>query len=290
MILGACGCAPKPEPEPVRPEAGLAAPTYEELAEEHDQRVAGLGKLYANGTITLRWTDDAGSHAEQADLELWVDLQANGPRTAMRIQKGAIGEEFVRLGADAKQAWLLDLRADEKVLYRARGDQPFVADSSLPITISPWALLDLLALTAIPQKSAGATEAVRFDAERDAWMVSAPGRSGPMRIFFDRRTLRPTRVELLSPSGQVRYFSQMKAEDYESVERDGVSPAEFAKLPMRIRLFDAALEDNSASISLGETTGRASDPRMNEKVFDLERLLRQFNPRVVEEPTSASSR
>ena len=144
MLLASCQKPPIDDTDA----PGLKAPRYVTLAEAHNARIDRLGTIYARGVIELRWTDDDGKHVEQGDLDLWIALPH---QTALNISK--FGERLMWLGSDDRQSWLFDFRGDEKVLYRATGDQRSDdrADAQLPI--DPTALLRLSGLIRLPPRA-----------------------------------------------------------------------------------------------------------------------------------------
>ena len=55
LMLG--GCAGTPEQVAEEEPAGLEAPSFEEVARTHNERVARLTPLHADGVVELRWVD-----------------------------------------------------------------------------------------------------------------------------------------------------------------------------------------------------------------------------------------
>ena len=115
------------------------APSYESIAERHNQRVEQLRSFYSRGVVELEWTDEKGKdHWEQGSIDLWVDLPGC---LALRIEK--FGEEFVWVGADDHRTWVFDLTGDATVLHlgaRRPGDWEGGAG---PVALTPSALLTL---------------------------------------------------------------------------------------------------------------------------------------------------
>jgi hypothetical protein len=214
MALPSCG--PRAEPAepfqapPARPAPPDAAGAVA-LIEAHNRRVELLSRTWARGVIEFRWRDEAGEeHFEpQVNARLWLDLPR---RTALRAEK--FDDVLLWLGSDVEHYWMFDLMSEETVLYAGRhaGAEPEAGRS--PLLIRPLALVDLLGLTPIPvpEIDAASPDApgwLSFDGDRDACIIGALGGGGPMRVYLDRTSGLPVRVETLSRDGRVLLFSAL---------------------------------------------------------------------------------
>jgi hypothetical protein len=273
LFVSGCKSPSKPEVELHDP-----PPSYATIAKAHNDRVAQLQQLYAVGTIEFRWKDDKGSHFENGHVELWLSLPR---RTALRIDK--VGEVLLWLGSDDERYWFFDLLSKESSLKVGRHDEAVAADeASTVLGMRPLVMLDLLALKALPTD--GQDVAVTLDAARNAWMVQVNGDGVAIpatRMYFDRATLLPMRVEVLDAAGEIRTSSSLRR--YQSVTQAGMSPAAFPKFATLIDIFastdDAA--NGSVKLALDEATGVVDDQPLD-RVFDLERLMSALKPTRVE--------
>ena len=263
------GCAGTPGLDGDRPPD--SPPTYAELAAAHNSRIERLRQVHATGVIELWWSDEDGRHHEQCRAQLWLELPR---KTALRIEK--LGEVLLWLGSDEQRYWFFDgLDRQETVLYVGDHDAVLLAPHRAALATNPFALLDLMAVVPLPCPRGPGDPAVAYDADHDAWRVQAPGLGGPIRVFFDRSTRRPKRVEALSEDGAVVATSDLGR--YESVRQGGVAPLDRPKFPTKVDILQPPGDDRVLL---------AVDPPLstiNARVFELDRLIQALRPdRVVE--------
>jgi hypothetical protein len=253
-------------------------PTYAAIAKAHNERVAQLQQMYAVGTIEFRWKDDKGSHFENGHAELWLSLPR---RTALRIDK--VGEVLLWLGSDDERYWFFDLLSKESLLKVGRHDEAIAdVEATTVLGMRPLMMLDLLALTTLPVE--GPEDTASLDAKRNAWVVHVDGRGeggSSLRMYFDRATMLPMRVEVLDAAGVIRTSSSLRR--YQSVTQQGMSPAAFPKIATLIDLFASTDDPSNGSVklALNEATGFIGDQPLD-RVFDLERLTSALKPARVE--------
>jgi len=278
LALTSAGC--KSVPATTKPDTGaMVAPSYQQLAEPHNQRIAKLQKLYAMGVIEIRWRDDHGNHFDQGNMELWVQLPRH---TALRVEK--LGEVPLWLGSDDQRYWLFDNK--EKVLRVGMHDEANAPGPSGPIDVKPLALLDLMALSPLPVAQGGqATPAVHNDDQRNAWVIEAAGSGGPMRVYFDRKTEQISRVETLSSDGKILLFSNLT--EYKPATLSGVAPLAYPKIAHKVEIASAPQVESASnirgcgnvSVFIDEATGVFD---ANSNVFDLNRLMQSMPPDRIE--------
>jgi len=273
------GCGPKAAPGPDSGPPPLPdMPPPAELVEAHNRRIELLGRIYSAGVLEFRWLDEEEEeHIEpQVNAKLWIEL----PRTtALRAEK--LGEVLLWSGSDDRQYWLFDLMSDEHVVYTGRHEGPDGRVEESPLLIRPLALLDLLALTPVPVAEASAGGLgweAEYRAEDAVWVFSTQGAGGPMRLYLDAADRLPTRVETLSPTGEVLLASRLSR--YASVPVPGVSTAGRSKIPTLIDIGDPGGRV-SIKLALDEPTGFVDDQPWD-RVFDLERLMKALRPDRVE--------
>jgi hypothetical protein len=281
MVIAAASCAPEAER---RGSPGVAAgpPDMDAviaLIEAHNRRLELLTRFWAGGVIEFRWVDDEGKeHFEpQVNARLWLDLPR---RTALRAAK--MDEVLFWLGSDPEHYWMFDLMGEETVLYVGRhAERP--DDARNPLMVRPLSLVDLLGLAPIPVPEADGVSAeasgwFSFDADRDACVITAQGAGGPIRVFLDRGTGLPMRVETLSREGEVLLFSELGR--YASVPIRGVARAARPKIPTLIDLADPA-ETISVKLALDRPSGDIENQPW-ENIFALSRLLQAMRPDRIE--------
>ncbi|MHC4946868.1 MAG: hypothetical protein ACYTG1_01205 [Planctomycetota bacterium] len=279
VALAAAGCASDAVGPTVDAPAPVA-PSRADLAAAHNGRITRLRRFESRGTVQLDWTDrDGDRHEDQGDLDLWVRLPFH---VSMRVSK--LGEEILWLGSDTHRYWLFDLGGDERTLTVGRHAEADAA-TDLPVPIAPLALVDLIGLTPIAEQGASDVE---WDDARDAWVVASPGLGGPMRLYLDRGTLLPVRVESLGPDGRVCLAAEHYARRYRPVEVEGMSVLDWPQLPTLVDLTEPGGTD-TIKLALQDPTTRVNDERMR-RVFDLARLRRALRPDRVDGVTEQARR
>jgi hypothetical protein len=269
LLLLAAGCR-GPQAGP-----GGEVPAWAALAEAHNRRIDGLGQVYADGVVELRWTDDRGRRFEQGDVEVWLALP---DRAAIDVTK--FGERLLWVGCDARQAWVFEF--DKKAgtaLRRAGRDGPSEAGGD-DLPVDPAIIIALAGLDRLPP----ADGTVVRDESRDAWVLSPGAHAAPIRVYLDRRTLLPLRVELLDEHGAIACSSRIDPRRYEPLRRDGIPVASGALFPT---LLDAAGSDGRSAIKLS-LRDPGPDPAP-QGYFDLDWLSGRFQPARVaaREPATA---
>ncbi|MEE8155219.1 MAG: hypothetical protein V3T53_09740 [Phycisphaerales bacterium] len=253
-------------------------PSYETIAARHNDRLDRLTALNAAGSIELRWTDDQGRHFESGRAEVWIVLP---DRTAMDVQK--LGERLMWMGSNGSDTWMIDFRGDETVLYlhdASSENQPEAADR---VPIEPVTLLKLLGLGRLPAESETDSSPVTYDAGREAWVVTVREADDLLRLFFDRESFLPTRVELLSLDHEILRHSTLSLRRYDLVQMVGLVPGTQPRFPTLAEVFNA---DGSGSIKLAL---RGPTDAVKDKYFELDWLLRAFRPDRIEGQIEMSS-
>ncbi|MHC4128415.1 MAG: hypothetical protein ACYSUA_09660 [Planctomycetota bacterium] len=125
LLLCSCHEGPRGSADGQRP----VPVSYAALAEAHNARVDRISRVYADGSIELRWTDEDGRHFAPGNVDLWIEPPA---RTAIHISKG--GERIMWLGSDGPTAWLFDFRSDPTVLHVVAAAEGGTSD----LPFFPW--------------------------------------------------------------------------------------------------------------------------------------------------------
>ncbi|MHC4588913.1 MAG: hypothetical protein ACYTAQ_06140 [Planctomycetota bacterium] len=193
LLLCSCHEGPRGSADGQRP----VPVSYAALAEAHNARVDRISRVYADGSIELRWTDEDGRHFAPGNVDLWIEPPA---RTAIHISKG--GERIMWLGSDGPTAWLFDFRSDPTVLHVVAAAEGGTSD----LPLDPGHLFGLCGLTPLP--AIGSVEG--FDEGLDAYTVVGDPAGGPLRMLLDRETLLPVGAEILDEDGEVILYSRLK--------------------------------------------------------------------------------
>ncbi len=277
LVISGCKSPPKGPPPPSE------YPKYSELAAAHNARLQMLQTVYASGVVELRWGDKKGHHTEQGNVELWLKAPR---RTALRIEK--LGENLAWLGCDGTQSWLFDLTNDDRILRVGPNNLLVTDEDRGAVSVTPSALLDLIAFTPLPMEEP--QPAVQFDAGLDAWMISSRGLDAPIRVYFDRTSHLPKKVESLSTDGSgVVFFSDLR--NFQSVKVPGVSVAALPKMPCVMELGSPTTGDANSDIREGQVkivindATTEVDPEQMKRVFNLEMLINALRPNRIERTT-----
>lgn len=257
------------------PDSLLEIPTYTQIVEAHNNRVSKLRQTYSYGVLELKWEDERGSHSEpQVEIDLWLDLP---DRTALRVTK--LGDVYFWIGSDEHDYWVFNLlnRDDKRAVIRSRDDDS-TAESMASFGINPESLLDLMALRPIAEVDGQDSVAVEEAEAYGAWSVSELGVDGTTRMFFEKGTLHPVRVELRSPEGELLVISTLSR--YESVFVAGEMILSYPKSAMWIDIVDV-VGNGFAKLHLNEMTTDVPERQLG-RVFDIERLLGNMKPHDVE--------
>ena len=259
------GCRGGPEPAPPAPGTQVAAPDAAAIAARELGRVGGLRHLWAKGVAELRWTDGAGDHFEQGDLDLrWCA----GRGLAASVSK--FGDRHAWIGSDGVRWWRFSPKATPPALDVGEvAPSPGRDWSQVDACSSNPALLGLAPL--VPAD--GATAEVR---DGLAWIELSP-RAIPRRdgerfeAAFDPGSLEPRRCRLVDAYGTEQWSVEFV--DLASVEQAGQAPGAWSRIPRRVvarrgdgtgslllvldvRVADAAAVDRPELYDLGTLRAR----------------------------------
>lgn len=262
-MLSSCETTPRPD---AKGGEGLA-PSYAVIAARHNDRLDRMPAVYAAGSVDLRWTDDTGAHFENLRAKVWIVLP---DRTAMDVKK--LGERVMWLGSNGSATWMVDFSNDETVLYLYDASEPVDRGPAARVPIQPQTLVRLFGLGRLPIGSLEPLPTVTYDSQRQAWVVTVPETEQFTRLYFDRETLLPIRVELISPDLVVLMHSTLPLRRYEPVQVMGSVPGTQQRFPT---LVDVVYADGSGSVKVAV---RSPTDAVKERYFDLDWIKRAFGP------------
>jgi hypothetical protein len=282
IALLAIGCQCRPAA--VIPHAD-EFPTYAELAGPHNDRVDMLRTLYSRGVIEVEWVhvDGRRRRETQVDLDLYLMPERY---TAYRASK--LGVMYLWLGSDESQFWIFDHTGEENTLFVAPHDHAAFENPDV-LVLHPLLLLDLMGLARLPEPDPERDQTVRYSQEHDAWVVETAARMQPwrVRLHFDRRAMLPKAAEMLGPSEEPLMTSTITLGRYRRATQQGMAAVNFPQMPTLVDVValrpTEEIERIEVKIALDSPTGRVADQPMD-RVFDLERLIRQFRPAKVLTP------
>jgi hypothetical protein len=238
-------------------------PSYAELAAAHNARAGRVERVYADGSIELRWSDADGRHFAPGHVDLWIEPP---DRTAVYVSKG--GERIMWLGSNGPTAWAFDFRDRQTVLSVAGPG----AGGGDDLPFDPADLFGLCGLAPLP----AAGSVAGFDEARDAWLVVPDPAAGAVRLYLDRQTVLPVRVERLDPRGVVVLASDLTLRRYERIEVVGSAPGSGPRIPT---LIDIHGIEGDAHVKLSIYSPTDDRQQIDPNYFDLQWLIESFAPR-----------
>src|SRR5262249_7823546 len=145
------------------------------------------------------------------------------------------------------------------------------------LSIDPRVFLDMIGIAPLPTPiDASKPPHVEFNSAFDAWAIAIDRNDQKLRVYFDRQSLLPKRVELLSPNSEIILFSTLQR--YASVTQQGMSPLAFPKIAQLIDIASPVGSDNASPKPHGEvkiaidSSTSVIDPAQLQRIFDLDRL------------------
>lgn len=266
LVAALVGCASTPKlPSPVA--EGTPTPTYAEVVAGYNKRVDPLENL-STATVSRIWyTDDVGKSREDQIEGRLIFVRP----TDLFLRFDKLGETYAILGSNAEQYWWIEL-GDSRIAWYGRHE--FVTPdrlASFGVPVHPRDLVELIALSPLPDEEI--SHGIAWSDDRRYLEVTIPGRSGWTRLTLDRRTYEPTRVDLLSPEGNVLLSSKLSG--YLAVDIFGHRPPPRVAGEVNIELDAPAGARIRLRLADPITTSRG--PRRD--VFDFDGLITRYRVR-----------
>jgi hypothetical protein len=282
-MVAAAGCATgMPEPRPPRPpvQAETALPSYQEVAERYNERIANLPRIWARTTGRIWFPDEQGrTRTEQVEGH----LQFLAPdRLLLNFDK--VSQTYGLMGTNAERYWWIELDRERRAYV---GDHAKVTDeriAELGMPIYPRDVIDLLGITPIPAPGESPRTSLAWTPDRRMLVVltatgagseaAAPAQpiSVYRRLFLDPATYEPLRVEILDADEQVRAVSVLG--NYETLAIPGAGP-EVPRPRIATEIY-VGTADEQTTMRLRMSEPEIGRRRPNEGVFRFERLVEHY--------------
>ncbi len=266
LIVGGCSSSPggsAPTPTDVRSEL----PSYSQLAEAHNQRVARLDRLWSRMSFVVRRPDPekpGKTLSDQAEGHIQIEQPNN-----VSVSMTKLGELFFLLGSNDDLYWWID-RTSKREPVVLFGRHELAGPKTLEwlgVSLAPLELVDLFGITPLPVATEQYEVWVLREAEGQVSVI-VPTRFGYRKLIFAEQTHVLEHVELLDAAGDLVVRSELGRSRRVPVRGEG-EPGEF--MGTRIRL-EIPAEDVFISIELAEQTNKDLNPA----AFDFQKLLRGY--------------
>ena len=253
-----CGCVSTSAP--VRPDG--PPPEYASLRDQHNERVAGLDRLWARAVIALRYIDEDGERRrEQGEGHFQYRRH-----TDLAVTIGKLGETYFHAGSNDQRYWWIDLSGEVNTAWVGRRDQEdSEAARRLGTPVQPTYVVDLAAMRAWPEVTVGAPAwsetvpgTVRFEFERDGKRVA---------VHADSFSGEAARIELLGRDGEVLAWSELDEYAAAPLRGGGRLPS---RIPTKLTLVSP---ETDSEIDIWLSQPRIDPKKPNPRVFDLDTLL-----------------
>ncbi len=251
LVLNASCSAPK------RP---IDLPDAATVVQAHNDRIAGLDRLWARTSVRVEGRDAEGSKfSEQGEGHLQVERP---DRVAVTV--GKLGEVYFALGANETQYWLVDVSDSERrvmLLGAQEASTPEKAES-LGLPVHPRDLPLLMGLLPL-----GAVSGPVRDEEGRA-VLTVPSRFGSVALRFDPRSLELVGSTAFDADGAVVADASL---GLHGPVFDAQGVATVGRVPQRLEIRVPGF-DGFVRVQLGEPQVRP----INATVFSPDRLRRAY--------------
>ncbi len=261
MVSVAC-CGPTQyNPPAVNVVDADEAPSYAELVRQYNAHVEPLDALYARTFIEMYWkeTDEQGNVRDRKEIGGGKLIVLRPGRIAMTVEK--LGTIYLWAGSDGREFWLID-RVDQDRPKAALG-QVGLSAGQMPLGIDPQMLPLLMGLSPLEPESG--FEVAPVQETQDAWVIEPPGLQA--RLFLDRETSRPLRVELLDDQGEPRVVSTL--DGLLAVDAPDTRRLRGPRMPESADIYAVG---ESARLTLAIREAEIDPDRMRDQWFDFPAL------------------
>ncbi len=254
-------------------------PTYRELAERHNARIADIVGFYTRANVEVSWVDEQGEKQNEVGEGNLIFIRPD--QVALTFEK--VGKVYLWIGGGPERSWML-WGGDVSRAYIARNGNILNAQcDEFPISLLPAELVDLYGVFDLPPEPVeGAMVTVSGDEQRQAWVVTAPARWCYRRVWLAVGDGRPQRVELFDP-GSGRIWASSELAEYKEMEVRGVAPGRQPFVPTRVEVRSGPSKSqgvvrltlfNPADAPAGRSEIKAA-------LFDFDAIRRNMRPQEV---------
>ncbi len=263
----------------VKPQPLGTPPTYRELAERHNARIADIVGFYTRANVEVSWVDEQGK--EQNEVGEGNLIFVRPDQVALTFEK--VGKVYLWIGGGPERSWML-WGGDESRAYIARNENILnVQCEEFPIALLPAELIDLYGVFELPpEPPEGAVVNVSGDEQRQAWVVTAPARWCARRVWLEVEGGRPQRVELFDPvTGRIWAASELG--EYKEMEVRGVAPGRQPFVPTRVEVRSGpSKSDGVVRLTLfNPADAPAGRTEIKAALFDFEAIRRNMRPHEI---------
>ncbi|MFG0331077.1 MAG: hypothetical protein ACF8PN_14395 [Phycisphaerales bacterium] len=275
LVVNALGCAQSPK-SPTLDEYG-SPPTYDDLVERQNTRVASIERFWTFVSLELKWIDEDGDARTEVGAGNFIFERPD--RAALTFEK--LGEVYFWAGSDEDRFWLFE-GGESSVGYVGRNANAFspCADP-LPFTAHPSELLDLFGILELPTSEELDSDELVVGAsdEWNAWVVTIPGRFSGRRVYFEPEEWLPIRVELIDPVDE-RVLVASDLANYTPLAMETLPRFAAPVVPTRMVVAAGGSQDGGYVRMTGREPADSPKARsFNPRVFSFEAVRRNMRPK-----------
>lgn len=257
----------------VEQSAQAPVPSYAEVVRRYNQRVAGLGRLWASTDVKIRWIDEGGKYRSEEGGGNLVLVRPR--RVALKV--GKLGQTGLWAGSNEERYFLFDAYERDTVWVGRHENAGKPCSEPLPLPVPPEAVGWLWGVMTLPM-------AGRVERLADGYLLVEPAGAN-VRMLLHPGTLLPVRVDLTDARGYSVLTCRLS--EYGPVELTGVPEGRW---PMVARvvdcypLSDGGGEGGGASrltMALSNMSDGVKGNKINDRAFDFDTLLRVLKPKTV---------
>jgi len=245
---------------------------YAVLRDKHNERVAGLDRLWARAVVAMRFIDEDGKNRrEQGEGHFQYRRDSD-----LAVTIGKLGETYFHAGSNADRYWWIDLSGDEKAAWV--GLRSLAGDRSTErwgVPIQPTHVVDLGALREWPETIGGQTSWSTTEAGRVRFAFERDGRT--VVVHADSFSGEAVRIELLDGDGEPIAWSLLGEYAAAPVRGGGRLPS---RIPTKLTLVSPGTE---SEIDIWLNDPQIDPAKPKDIVFDIAKLIEIYRvDRVVD--------
>lgn len=271
ILITLTGCTP--ERVKVK-DRDIDLPDARALLLKYNANLAGLDRLWARSIVEIQWrTADKKERFEQGEGNVVMVLPSK-----LALSVGKLGNTLLWAGGDAERYWLFDLKGDGLAYIGAHRNvsKPRAEDApTLPLPVQPADLIRLLGVIPLPDTAVDEAATVTRT-ESDDYVVFMP--DARTKVYVDSSTALPRKIELLDGNGTPVVASYLT--EPIRVELAGKPPGAWPTINSRI-VITVAGRSGKMTLHLSDVSDGREEERIQDRVFDFEKLKALLKPAVV---------